>query len=123
MACILPDAAPTTAASEQRGHDWRHCPVATYGQQASGVALEDEHGVVHMLVVDSVEEAELLLAMGGIVGRVHIQQDFAALANLLSTQAHELIEQGVVKRTGSRAEGAFSQRLSVGWEPSASPSF
>jgi hypothetical protein len=25
--------------------------------------------------------------------------------------------------SSSRAEGAFSQRLSVGWEPSASPSF
>ena len=28
-----------------------------------------------------------------------------------------------LRRTSSRAEGAFSQRLRVGWEPSTSPSF
>ena len=33
-------------------------------QQASGVALEDQHGVIHMLAVGAVEEAELLLAVG-----------------------------------------------------------
>ena len=67
------------------------------GQQASGVTLEDEHGVVHMLAVGAVEDAELLLAMRGIVGGVDIQQDLAALADLLSTEANELIEQGVVQ--------------------------
>src|SRR5579863_3362328 len=51
-------------------------------QQASRVTLEDEHGVVHMLVVSPVEDAELLLAMRGIVGGVDIQQDLATLADL-----------------------------------------
>jgi hypothetical protein len=39
---------------------------------SSGVTLEDEHGVVHMLAVSAVENAELLLAMRGIVGGVDI---------------------------------------------------
>ena len=60
-------------------------------QQASGVALEDQHGVIHMLAVSPVEEAELLLAVGGIVGGVEIEQDLAALANLLATQSDELL--------------------------------
>ena len=66
-------------------------------QQAPGVTLEDEHGVVHMLVVSAVENAELLLAMRGIVGGVDIQQDLAALADLFSAEAKELIEQGIVQ--------------------------
>jgi hypothetical protein len=67
------------------------------GQQASGVTLEDEHGVVHRLVVGAVENAQLLLAMRGIVGGVDIEQDLAALADLLSAEANELIEQGIVQ--------------------------
>ena len=67
------------------------------GQQASGVPLKDEHGVVHMLAVGAVENAELLLAMRGIVGGVDIEQDLAALADLLSAEANELIEQGIVQ--------------------------
>ncbi len=66
------------------------------GQQASGVTFEDEHGVVHMLAVGAVEDAELLLAMRGIVGGVDIQQDLAALADLFSAEAKEQIEQGIV---------------------------
>jgi hypothetical protein len=61
------------------------------------MTLEDEHGVVHMLVVGAVENAELLLAMRGIVGGVDIQQNLAALADLLSAEANELIEQGLVQ--------------------------
>lgn len=50
-----------------------------------------------MLAVGAVEDAELLLAMRGIVGGVDIEQDLASLANLLGTEANELIEQGVVQ--------------------------
>src|SRR5271157_3134605 len=60
-------------------------------QQVSGVALEDQHGVIHVLVVSAVEEAELLLAVGGIVGGVEVEQDLAALANLLAAQSDELL--------------------------------
>src|SRR6266567_1186721 len=36
-------------------------------QQASTMAFENQHGVIHMLVVGAVEKAELLLTMRGIV--------------------------------------------------------
>src|SRR5437667_335296 len=65
-------------------------------QQASAVALEDQHGVIHVLAVSAVEEAELLLAMGGIVGGVEVKQNLAALADLLAAQADELLAQSVV---------------------------
>ena len=45
------------------------------GQQGSGVALEDEHGVVHVLIVSAVEKTELLPAVGGIVGGIEVKQD------------------------------------------------
>ena len=66
-------------------------------QQASGVALEDEHGVVHVLVVGAIEKAELLLAVRGIVGGIDIQQDRAALAHLVAAETDELLDQSVVE--------------------------
>ena len=66
-------------------------------QQASGVALEDEQRMIHVLVIGSVEDAELLLAMRGIVGGVDVQQDLAALVDLLTTEANELIHEGIVQ--------------------------
>ncbi len=66
-------------------------------QQASGVALEDQHGVIHVLAVSAVEEAELLLAVGGIVGGIEIEQDLAALADLVAAEADELLAQQVVR--------------------------
>jgi hypothetical protein len=67
------------------------------GQQTSGVTLEDQRGVVHMLMVARIEKAELLLAMSRIVGGVDIQQDLAALMDLLCAEANVLIEQGIVQ--------------------------
>ena len=112
--------------AQQHGHDAGMTGSITRSQtrrqQTSGVALEDQHGVIHVLVVGTVEEAKLLLAMRGIVGGIDIEQDLTALADLLATEADELIEQGCrFKRTRLRAEGAFSQRLRVGCEPSAFP--
>ena len=60
------------------------------------MTLEDEHGVVDTLAVAPLEDAELLLSMRGIVGGVDVQQDLAA-ADLLATEAQELIEQGIVQ--------------------------
>ena len=65
-------------------------------QQAFGVTLEDQHGVIHVLAVSAVEEAELLLAVGGIVGGIEVEQDLAALADLLAAEADELLTQQVV---------------------------
>src|ERR1035441_5792895 len=56
-------------------------------QQASAVALEDQHGMIHVLAVGAVEETELLLAVGGI----EVEQDFTALADLLAAEANELL--------------------------------
>jgi hypothetical protein len=63
-------------------------------QQASAVALEDQHGVIHRLAVSAVEEAELLLAVGGIVGGIEIEQDLAALADLVGAEADERLARG-----------------------------
>jgi hypothetical protein len=65
-------------------------------QQASGVTLEDQHGVIHVLAITTVEEAELLLAMSGIVGRVDVEQNLATLAGLVATHTDELLAQPVV---------------------------
>src|SRR5260370_5346551 len=66
-------------------------------QQASGVALEDQHGVIHMLVVSAVEEAELLLAVGGVVGGIEVEQNLTALAYLVAAETDELLDQSVVE--------------------------
>jgi hypothetical protein len=60
------------------------------------MALEDQQRVIHVLVVGAIEEAQLLLSVGGIVGGIDIKQDFAALPNLLSAEANEGIEPAVV---------------------------
>src|SRR5437667_2433110 len=52
--------------------------------------------VIHVLAVGAVEEAELLLAVGGIVGGIEVEQDLAALADLLAAEADELLTQQVV---------------------------
>jgi hypothetical protein len=63
-------------------------------QQASAVAFQDQHGVIHRLAVSAVEEAELLLAVGGIVGGIEIEQDLAALADLVGAEADERLARG-----------------------------
>ena len=61
------------------------------------MAFEDQHGMIHVLTVGAVEEAELLLAVSGIVGGVEIKQHLAALANLVATETDELLAQQVVR--------------------------
>ncbi|HTC79795.1 MAG TPA: hypothetical protein VK657_14365, partial [Terriglobales bacterium] len=52
--------------------------------------------MIHMLAVGSIEEAELLLAVSRIVGGIEIEQELAALANLVAAEADELLAQPVV---------------------------
>jgi len=66
------------------------------GQQTSGVTLEDQHGVIHVLAITAVEEAELLLAMSGIVGGIDVEQNLPTLADLVAAEADELLAQPVV---------------------------
>ena len=86
----------------------------TGSQQTAGMPLEDQQRVIHVLVVGAIEEAQLLLSVGGIVGGIDIEQDFAALPNLLSAEADEGIEAAIVSADELTAEGVFSQRLRVG---------
>jgi hypothetical protein len=53
--------------------------------------------MIPVLVIGSVEDAELLRAMRGIVGGIDVQQDLAVLANRLATETNELVEQDVVQ--------------------------
>src|SRR5258708_36416192 len=66
-------------------------------QQAAGETFEDQHGVIHVLAVSAVEETELLLAVGGIVGGVDVEQDLAPLADLLAAQSDELLQEQVLQ--------------------------
>jgi len=60
------------------------------------VTLEDQHGVIHVLAKTAVEQAELLLAVSGIVGGVDVEQDLAALADLVGAEADKRLAQPVV---------------------------
>ena len=66
-------------------------------QQASAVTLEDQHGVVHVLAVGTVEKTELLLAVGRIVGGIDIEQNLTALAHLVAAETDEVLDQSVIE--------------------------
>lgn len=53
--------------------------------------------MIHVLTIGTVEEAELLAAMSGIVGGVDVQQDLASFADLLAAETNELPAQSVVQ--------------------------
>jgi hypothetical protein len=53
--------------------------------------------MVHVLSVSPVEKTELLLAVGGIVGGVEIEQDLATLADLSGTETDELLAPSVTQ--------------------------
>ena len=57
---------------------------------------KNQHGVIQVLAVAAVEEAELLLAVGGIVGGIDVEQNLAALADLVTAEADERLAQSVV---------------------------
>jgi len=76
-----------------------------------------------VLAVGAVEETELLLAVSGIVGGIEVQQDLAALPDLLAAETDELLPQDVVQAhqvTGRRRvlpaaeSGLGAQRVSQG---------
>jgi hypothetical protein len=66
-------------------------------QQTTGVTLEDQPRMVHVLSVGTVEETELLLPVSGIIGGVEIEQDLTALADLLAAEANELLAPSVAR--------------------------
>jgi hypothetical protein len=62
------------------------------GQQTTGVMLKDQQGVIHVLVITTVEEAELLLPVRWIVGGIDIEQGLSSFADLFSADLHKPIE-------------------------------
>jgi len=59
----------------------RGTATQTRSQQTTGVTLEDQQGMIHVLVIATVEETELLLTVRWIVGGIDIEQDLSPLAN------------------------------------------
>ena len=62
------------------------------GQQTTGVTLKDQQGVIHVLVITAVEEAQLLLSMSWIVGGINIEQDLSSFPDLFPADLHKPIE-------------------------------
>src|SRR5215469_7705871 len=87
--------------TQQQGDDagmTRGCaPTQSSSQQTTRVALEDQQGVIHVLVVAAVEEAQLLLAVGRIVGGIDIEQDLSSFPNLFPADLHKPIEQSILQ--------------------------
>src|SRR5258708_22466384 len=50
-----------------------------------------------MLVVSAVEEAELLLAVRGVIGGIEVEQNLTALAYLVAAEMDELLDQSVIE--------------------------
>ena len=62
------------------------------GQQTTSVTLKDQQGMIHVLVITTIEKTELLLPVSGIVGRIDIQQDLSSFPDLFPTDPYKPIE-------------------------------
>jgi hypothetical protein len=62
------------------------------GQQTTGVTLKDQQGVIHVLVITTIEEAELLLSVRGIVSGIDIEQDLPSFPDLFTADPYKPIE-------------------------------
>jgi hypothetical protein len=67
------------------------------GQQTTGVSLKDQQRVIHVLAIATIEEAELLLSMSGIVGGIDVEQDLSSFPNLFSADLYKPIEQSILQ--------------------------
>src|SRR5215470_18578495 len=69
----------TTQDAQKQRHDASitggRASAQTGGQQTTGMSLEDQERVIHVLVVGTIEEAQLLLSVGGIIGGIDIEQN------------------------------------------------
>src|SRR5882762_8708561 len=75
----------------------RGTATQTRSQQTTGVTLKDQQGVIHVLVITTIEETELLLTVRWIVGGIDIQQDLSPFANLFSADLYKPIEQRILQ--------------------------
>jgi len=56
------------------------------------VTLKDQQGVIHVLVITTIEKTELLLPVSGIVGGIDIQQDLSSFPDLFPADSYKPIE-------------------------------
>ena len=74
-----------------------------------GVALENQHGMIHVLAVSAVEEAELLLSVSRIVGGIDVEQNLAALTVCLVKTSHT--------RRMSSLDSSLMRRVPIKFRP------
>ena len=67
------------------------------GEQTTAVSLKDQQGVIHVLAISTIKEAELLLSVSGIVGGIDIEQDLSPFADLFPADLHKPIEQSILQ--------------------------
>ncbi len=67
------------------------------GEQTTGVSLKDQQGMIHVLAIATIKEAELLLPVSGIIGGIDIQQDLSPFADLFPADLHKPIEQSILQ--------------------------
>ena len=67
------------------------------GQQTTGVTLKDQQGVIHVLVITTIEKAELLLPVRGIVGGIDFEQDLPSFPDLFLADPYKPIEQSILQ--------------------------
>jgi hypothetical protein len=86
------------------------------------MTLKDQQGVIHELVITTIEKAELLLPVRGIVRGIDIEQDLSSFPDLVPADPTNQSSKASCSLRRSRGEGEFSQRLRVGCDPRGSPS-
>ncbi|MGC1770536.1 MAG: hypothetical protein WA785_19680 [Candidatus Acidiferrales bacterium] len=62
------------------------------GQQTTAVTLKDQQGMIHVLAIATIKEAELLLSVSRIVGGIDIEQDLSPFADLFTADLHKPIQ-------------------------------
>ena len=66
------------------------------------MTLKDQQRMVHVLSVRAVEETELRLAVGRIIGGIDIEQDFPTLPDLSGTGRDKLLAPSVTRAHPNR---------------------
>jgi hypothetical protein len=79
--------------------------------------------MIHVLTVGAIEEAELRLAVSGIVGGIEIKQDLAALTNLRAAEADERLAQGVAQAYQFASRGSVFPAAERGLGAERDPEF
>jgi len=90
-------------------------------QQTNPCDAQRPAKVIHVLVIATIEETELLLPVRWIVGGINIQQDLSPLRTCSPQIFTNQSSRASCSLRRSRGEGEFSQRLRVGCDPRVHP--